>query len=131
MLAKYNYLNILQWARDLRFPCDEHATHYAIKNNNYEMLLWALNNNYKLPNLSNTRYDIDNFSLNMIQLLYLHEYPFNENLLNNAIKNNNDEIINWATEHNCPYDDSTILYAAQYGYLKLLKKLLAENNFRS
>jgi hypothetical protein len=96
--AANGFLNILKWAKELKFPWDTNTTKYATLNGHCNVLMWAIENGCKM------KWD-----------------PF---YFAHAIEKKHTDLIDWFIVCKYPCDIKVVLCAAEYGPLNLLKILI-------
>ena len=59
--------------------------------------------------------------LEVLQWAHQNECPWNEYTCSHAAKGGHLEVLQWARQNGCPWDEGTCAYAAEGGHLEVLK----------
>lgn len=122
--AKYNYLNILQWAIQKGYPITKKVYYYAAKNGNLEMLKWLRSKQYPW-NFEVCRGAVRHHNFDIIKWARSEQYPWNHDACKSAEKSGNLEMLKWIIKEGCVYYNYGIGYtAAKKGNLVMVKWIM-------
>lgn len=116
---KKNYINGLKYYKINNYKIDEHKLYYAVKNKNYDIILWFINNydlSYYIYSLSALFGEFDLLKYLMKKKVILHPQ-----ICAYAVRRGNLDILKYLRKLNCPWDYHTTTNCANRGYLDILK----------